>query len=292
MSTNCNSSVSRSGTDLSLGLAVTTHTPLAGKVNVLDTLRHTPTHSKPGQLERHASRRFRRLSCYPAKYNISCDAQVDRSMQVTKPAPAKLDPTDAKRLLLLARSTLVKTVTGQDLPQPDPDSMSPRLLEHQACFATLRNRGALRGCVGNLVALKPLFEAVVDSVSGAARRDSRFPPVSADELESIRIELSLLTEPALLHCDSPAALLQSLQPHLHGVILRIGNSTSTFLPKVWDDLPEKEEFLARLCTKGGFETTAWRGDNASISVYEAEVLEEKFPLSQTLTVPSEIVPSL
>ena len=209
---------------------------------------------------------------------------------MTKPTPVKLAPPDAERLLLLARSTLVKTATGQALPKPDPDSMRPRLLEHRACFATLRNRGALRGCVGNLIASKALFEAVVDSVSGAARRDSRFSPVSADELESIRIELSLLTEPTPLHCDSPAALLEALQPHRHGVMLRIGNHTSTFLPKVWDDIPDKEEFLARLCAKGGFEPTAWRAENAAISVYEAEVIEETPPRSQTHTAPNETAP--
>ncbi len=209
---------------------------------------------------------------------------------MTKPDPPKLDPPEAQLLLRLARSTLVNLVTELAPPKPDLKSMSPRLLEKRACFATLRNAGKLRGCVGNLTGSKPLYEAVVDSVSGAARRDSRFPPVAADELESIRIELSLLTEPSPLHCDSPVALLQALQPHRHGVLLRIGNQTSTFLPKVWDDLPDKEEFLARLCAKGGFEPTAWRAENATISVYEAEVIEEHFPLSQIHTGPTETAP--
>jgi AMMECR1 domain-containing protein len=71
------------------------------------------------------------------------------------------------------------------------------------------------------------------------------------------------------------------------VLLRIGERTATFLPKVWDDIPDKEEFLSRLCAKAGFEPLAWKGENAIISVYEAEVIEEN---SQSAATPIQIVP--
>lgn len=114
----------------------------------------------------------------------------------------------------------------------------------------------------------------MESVCGAASRDRRFRPVSADELENIRIELSILTEPVPLTWGSPEELLQALQPQRHGVLLRLGNSAATFLPQVWDDIPDREEFLARLCAKAGLDSQAWRDEKASISVYESEVIEE------------------
>ena len=202
-------------------------------------------------------------------------------------APEKLNRSEIELLLSLARETLANIVVGSALPKPDVGSLSPRLTERRSCFATLRNRGELRGCVGNLVPAKPLFEAVMDSVSGAARRDSRFQPVRAEELDIIRIEISIISEPVVLKSESPDFLLGMLQPGRHGVMLRIGDRTSTFLPKVWDDIPDKEEFLSRLCAKAGFEPMAWRGENAIISVYEAEVIEDN---AQPAVTSSQSVP--
>ena len=191
-------------------------------------------------------------------------------------APEKLNRSEIELLLNLARETLANIVVGSALPKPDVGSLSPRLIERRSCFATLRNRGELRGCVGNLVATKPLFEAVMDSVSGAARRDSRFQPVKVEELDIIRIEISILSDPVVMPSESPDVLLGMLQPGRHGVLLRIGDRTSTFLPKVWDDIPDKEEFLSRLCAKAGLAPQAWRSQDARIAVYEAEVIEEDF----------------
>ena len=207
-------------------------------------------------------------------------------------APEKLNSSEIELLLNLARETLANIVVGSALPKPDVGSLSPRLTERRSCFATLRNRGELRGCVGNLVAAKPLFEAVMESVSGAARRDSRFQPVRAEELDIIRIEISILSDPVVLKSESPDVLLGMLQPGRHGVLLRIGDRTSTFLPKVWDEIPDKEEFLSRLCAKAGFEPVAWRGKDAILSVYEAEVIEDNNPSASNLnqSAPNNIVP--
>jgi AmmeMemoRadiSam system protein A len=203
-------------------------------------------------------------------------------------APDKLSSSEAELLLRLARATLNHIVAGGAMPSLDPNTLSSSLTEERACFATLRNHGELRGCVGSVVASKPLFEGVMESVRGAARRDSRFQPVTADELERIHIELSILTEPVPLNYDSPEALLELVQPHEHGVLLRIGARTATFLPKVWDDIPDKQEFLARLCAKAGFEPRAWRGKNAIVSVYGAEVIEESVHLPTT-PMPSDSI---
>lgn len=199
-------------------------------------------------------------------------------------APEKLNPSEVAFLLNLARATLANIVVGSTLPKPDVGSLSPRLTERRSCFATLRNRGELRGCIGSLVATKPLFEAVMDSVSGAARRDSRFQPVRAEELDTIHIEISILSDPVVMESESPDVLLGMLQPGRHGVLLRIGNSTATFLPTVWDDIPEREEFMARLCAKAGLDSQAWRRQDASIAVYEAEVIEDDPRSSTTLSV--------
>jgi AmmeMemoRadiSam system protein A len=206
--------------------------------------------------------------------------------------PERLDGSEAELLLRLARATLVNIATGGALPKPDPNSLNLKLTEKRACFVTLKNRGELRGCVGSVVASKPLFEGVMDSVRGAASRDSRFRPVTADEMGNIHIEVSVLTEPIPLNYESPEALLGMLQPYQHGVLLRIGAHTATFLPKVWEDIPDKEEFLARLCAKAGFDARAWRSDDAFISVYEAEVIEENSHSSAipTPNIPNKTVP--
>ena len=185
-----------------------------------------------------------------------------------------LGAAQQEALLKLARTALVNAVTGMAPPEPDSNDLSVFLKEPRACFVTLRNKGELRGCIGNVVASKPLFEAVTNNAIGAARRDSRFPPVTVDELDDIHIELSILSEPKPLNYSSREALFEMLRPGRDGVLLTVGNRTATFLPQVWENLPDKEEFLARLCAKAGLEPAAWRLGDLLISTYEVQILSE------------------
>ena len=152
--------------------------------------------------------------------------------------------------------------------------MPPPLLEKRACFVTLTKGGALRGCIGHLTALEPLHQAVASNARSAALRDPRFPPVQPEEVEDIHIEISVLTEPQPLAFSSPDDLLSKLRPNEDGVLLQIGPRTATFLPQVWAQIPDKEQFLQHLSQKAGCEPSAWRGQDVSISIYHVECFEE------------------
>jgi AmmeMemoRadiSam system protein A len=105
-------------------------------------------------------------------------------------------------------------------------------------------------------------------------RDPRFPPVRPDEVKGIHIEISVLTEPQPLSFSSPEDLLNKLQPGQDGVVLQIGPNRATFLPQVWEQLPDKVQFLNDLAQKAGCAPGDWRGKNVSVSIYHAEAFGE------------------
>jgi AmmeMemoRadiSam system protein A len=139
---------------------------------------------------------------------------------------------------------------------------------------TLTENGELRGCIGHILPQEALYQAVVDNARNAATRDPRFQPVRANELNKIKIEISVLTEPQALNFNSPVDLLNKLEPGEDGVVLRIGPSGATFLPQVWEQLPDKVEFLNHLAQKAGCAPDDWRGSNVSVSIYHVEAFAE------------------
>ena len=175
-------------------------------------------------------------------------------------------------MLELARTALVRS-TAQ-LPPPEVPVISEVLMELRACFVTLTQNRALRGCVGQLIAQQPLYRAVLENVRRAAWHDPRFEPLRPQELGDVKIEITVVTEPRALSFGSPEELLALLRPHEHGVLLTLGPAIATFLPQVWDQIPEKIEFLERLSQKLGGPVSAWRSKAASVSVYQAEWFEE------------------
>lgn len=190
------------------------------------------------------------------------------------PAPATLTAEQKKTLLDLARRTLASVAAGGSLVELSASELPGRLGEMQACFVTFKKASALRGCMGNLIAADPLHRAVAENTRNAALRDPRFGAVSPDEVDQLRIEISVLTEPAPLPFTSPEDLLGKLRPG-DGVVLRIGGRASTFLPQVWDHIPDKVQFLDHLSRKAGCEPSAWRGGDVSVSVYHVQSFEEE-----------------
>jgi AmmeMemoRadiSam system protein A len=183
---------------------------------------------------------------------------------------------ERKFMLDLARKTLTSVATnGGELPAVNGGDVAPNLLEKRACFVTLTKSGVLRGCIGHLLPQEPLYQAVAVNAHSAALRDPRFPPVQSDEVGQIRIEISVLTEPQPLQFSSPDDLLAKLQPHEDGVVLRMGFHSATFLPQVWAQIPDKEQFLSRLAEKAGCEPSAWRAKDTTVSIYRVESFEEK-----------------
>ena len=191
------------------------------------------------------------------------------------PVAENLGAAERKFLLDLARKTLVRVIAGGDVPEVAAKDVSPKLAEKQACFVTLTKDGALRGCIGHLMAMEPLHQAVADNARNAALRDPRFPAVKPDEVDNIKIEISVLTEPQPLPFSSPDDLLSKLHPNEDGVLLHIGQRTATFLPQVWAQLPDKVKFLEHLSQKAGCEPSGWRGKDVTVDIYHAECFEEE-----------------
>jgi MEMO1 family protein len=175
-----------------------------------------------------------------------------------------------KKLLTLARASLEASVKGESLATPhDLPAMTK---ENRGCFVTLTEGGSLRGCIGYIEPIKPLYQAVIENARNAALSDPRFPRVTAGELASIRVEVSVLTKPEPLDHTGSADLLAKLVPGVDGIILQQGPYQSTFLPQVWEQLPDKVEFLEHLSLKGGMESDGWK--TAHVKRYRAEHFSE------------------
>jgi MEMO1 family protein len=177
-------------------------------------------------------------------------------------------------LLDLARQTLKSIAAGDKLPGVNASDLPAKLKETKSCFVTLTKAGSLRGCIGHIQPQEALYQAVIHNAQRAALHDPRFPPVHGDEADQIKIEVSVLTEPQPLSFNSPEDLLNKLQSHQDGVVLRIGTHSSTFLPQVWQQIPDKVDFLNRLAQKAGCEPSDWRGKETTVLTYRVEAFHE------------------
>lgn len=187
---------------------------------------------------------------------------------------ACLSTADKIKLLELAREALQHAVRGQVVPELDLDSLPEPLRQIGASFVTLTSQGSLRGCIGTLEACQPLAEDVREHAVAAALDDYRFPPVVPNELPGIRIEISHLTPPQPLEYSSPEDLVRKLRPGIDGVVIRDKFRRATFLPQVWDKLPEPENFLNQLCLKLGEQRNTWRCNPLLVEIYQVEEFSE------------------
>ena len=186
----------------------------------------------------------------------------------------KLTREEQQILLRMARQAVECGVRGETLPPLDQSSLSSQLVEIGASFVTLTIHGELRGCIGALDPHLPLAQDVREHAMAAALQDPRFPPVREDELSRIQIEISRLTRPILLEYKDSADLLSKLRPHVDGVILRDGFRRATFLPQVWEKIPDRAEFLRYLCHKLGSGENAWNTQHLDVFIYQVEEFHE------------------
>lgn len=156
--------------------------------------------------------------------------------------------TELGHILLTRARQAIAHELGDAAPAPVPDR---RLDQRAATFVTLTHDGELRGCIGSVRAQRPLDEDVVANAIGAATRDPRFAPVTRAELDAIRVEVSLLSEPEFLEFQDESDLAGQLRPGIDGLILFSGCRSATFLPQVWEQLSEPAMFLAALKQKAG-----------------------------------------
>lgn len=186
---------------------------------------------------------------------------------------SQIPETNRKELLELARET-IKARIKKRLPSFKL-SHSDLYSQNRGCFVTLHKNNNLRGCIGIIEPLCSLSEAVRMNAANAAFDDPRFFPLQEDELDEVDLEISVLTVPQKLEYSNSEDLLKKLVPGRHGVIISKGSRKATFLPQVWEQLPDPVQFLKHLCTKAGLNAFSWKDSDFNVMIYEAEVFAEK-----------------
>lgn len=166
-----------------------------------------------------------------------------------------LEASDRSRLLELARGSVVRGL-GRDRPErPPQEAWSHQLLEPRATFVTLSLHQELRGCCGALEPQRALHDDVWHNAWASAYADPRFCPVSATELGLLDVAISVLTPLEPIAATSESELIAALEPGVDGLVLRYGAARATFLPAVWQSVPEPRDFVAQLKRKLGWPGT-------------------------------------
>ncbi|HOK56572.1 MAG TPA: AmmeMemoRadiSam system protein B [bacterium] len=180
-----------------------------------------------------------------------------------------LTENQKKLLLKIARETLENYLSGKKLPELKVDD--PVLVEKRGVFVTLKKGGNLRGCIGYIEGVEPLYKAVRTMAIHSATQDPRFEPVKYEELKDIEIEISVLTVPQKVKSAGEIVLGRD------GVIVKRGFNQGVFLPQVAEETGwTKEEFLSYLCShKAGLPPDAWKDPKTELYIFQAEVFSEK-----------------
>ena len=167
-----------------------------------------------------------------------------------------------RALLTIARSAIGAQLGISSEARPAHAALS----DPAATFVTLRQSGGLRGCIGSLEPRRPLQTDVRENALAAAFRDPRFPPLAAGEFEATSVEVSLLSPAAPIAVADEDDLVLRLRPDVDGVVLECEGRRVTFLPQVWESIPDSREFLAALKRKGGWPDRFW-SPRMNVSVY-------------------------
>lgn len=197
------------------------------------------------------------------------------SMQNRMESFQSLNREQGQMLVKLARKTIEERFDKCSIKVNQDLMNDSAFREKRGTFVTLTINNQLRGCIGNLDSTDSIVEGIERNAINAAFRDPRFPPLKANELDRVEIEVSILTEPQPLIYRDSKDLLSKLRVHVDGVILRKGSTSATFLPQVWEQLPQPETFLSHLCTKAGLPADTWKKGNFDILTYQVQCFEEE-----------------
>ena len=171
-----------------------------------------------------------------------------------------LNSRDRTTLLGVARESIRQGLTEGHPLAVDVKDYSSVLRQQRASFVTLNLNGQLRGCIGHLEACQALVQDITENAFAAAFRDPRFPPLSAEEFPRLQVHISVLSPAEPMTFTSEADLIAQLRPGVDGLILEDGAARGTFLPSVWDSLPNPEDFLRHLKNKAGLPSRHWSPD--------------------------------
>ncbi len=181
--------------------------------------------------------------------------------------------SERRALLELARYAIEFGLRTGNAPTVAPDEYAPALQVPRSSFVTLKQGTELRGCIGQLEAQEALVKGVARNAYAAAFKDPRFSPLRSEELEAVTISLSVLSEQQPLAFSSESQLLDQLRPGIDGLVLRDQGKCGTFLPSVWELLPEPDEFLRHLKTKAGLAPDHW-SSTLTVARYGAHSFSE------------------
>lgn len=180
-----------------------------------------------------------------------------------------LSETARKQLLEIAENSIRHGLSKKCPLAVDLQNALPELREPGASFVTLERQGMLRGCIGTLEAHRPLAADVAHNAFQSAFRDPRFPPLDESELQGLEIHISVLSPAEPMTFDSEEDFIRQLRPGVDGVILEEGWHRGTFLPAVWEDLPDPRDFVQHLKLKAGLPADYW-SKNIKAYRYTAE----------------------
>lgn len=172
-------------------------------------------------------------------------------------------------LCQLARKTIEAYFKEEEFT-PD-EKTKEKFSEKKACFVTLNKKNKLRGCIGCLEARQELWKEIQEMALNAAFHDPRFNPLREEELKEVKIEVSVLGKPKIINYKDEKDLLKKVNKNM-GIILRKGCYSATFLPQVWEQIPDKVEFLEHLSIKAGFLKNEWK--TADIFYYSVKIEDE------------------
>jgi hypothetical protein len=175
----------------------------------------------------------------------------------------------ARLLLAVARDSIRSGIEFGRPARPDPQDYPVGLRAPRASFVSLHLEGELRGCIGGLEPLRPLVSDVAEHAFAAAFRDPRFPPICASELEKVEVHVSVLSPLEPLRASSHADLLRQLRPGIDGLVFEAAGRRATFLPEVWKQLPDPEQFVLHLKRKAGVSPDYW-SDSVRLQRYMVE----------------------
>jgi AmmeMemoRadiSam system protein A len=185
-----------------------------------------------------------------------------------------LSVDDQNILMDIARQSIAYGIEYNRAMPVEPGKFSAALQQDGASFVTLHLNQQLRGCIGSLQAYRPLIKDVSENAFAAAFRDPRFTPLKAPESDNLAIHLSILTPAEPIFFSSEQELLKKIEPGVDGLILEDNTHRGTFLPSVWESLPEPALFLAHLKQKAGLPVNYW-SDSIKISRYQTQSFGEE-----------------
>lgn len=185
-----------------------------------------------------------------------------------------LNKSDEAFLITVAKDAIAHYLASGKKLSVEERAVPQALLKTGACVVTLSKNGQLRGSIGQITGRQPLYLDVIDNAISAGFKDPRFLPLEEDDLDNLKITVSVLGEPRTVRCSSPVEALTYFEKNKVGVVLNHGKSHASFLPSEWKKFSDVRAFLGALCEKAGLGSHSWQDKETTFAVFEVHVCEE------------------